>query len=170
LTAATAAGGRLNLTRETIEIQVLPQRLSAVLEGQASSNRRPTGEGGESSITISVPARLRRTGMESRLPIDPTTSARVKPDHSLHRVLAQAHRFRAMVMASRGKTIVEIAGEAGVAGSYFTRILRLSFLAPNVVKAILRNRHPITLTAKRLVNESRIPIAWDEHRGLLVAD
>lgn len=33
---------------------------------------------------------------------------------------------------------------------YFTRILRLSFLAPEILQAILRDRHPIELTAKRL--------------------
>ncbi len=34
-------------------------------------------------------------------------------------------------------------------------------------KAILRDRHPIELTAKRLANRTRLPIAWDEQRALL---
>lgn len=55
----------------------------------------------------------------------------------------------------------------GVGGSYFTRILRLSFLAPAIVKAILHDRHPIELTAKRLANQLRFPITWDEQRALL---
>jgi site-specific DNA recombinase len=59
-----------------------------------------------------------------------------------------------------------MAAEAGVGGSYFTRILCLSFLAPEVVKAILRDRHPIELTAKGLANEVRLPISWDEQRAL----
>jgi hypothetical protein len=46
-------------------------------------------------------------------------------------------------------------------------ILRLSFLAPEIVKAILRDRHPLELTAIRLANELRLPIAWDEQRALL---
>jgi site-specific DNA recombinase len=60
-----------------------------------------------------------------------------------------------------------MSGKAGVGGSYFTRILRLSFLAPEVVKAVLCDRHPIELTAKRLANEVRLPISWDEQRALL---
>jgi hypothetical protein len=47
------------------------------------------------------------------------------------------------------------------------RILRLSFLTPEVVKAILRDQHPIEFTIKRLANEVRLPIAWDEQRALL---
>ena len=51
--------------------------------------------------------------------------------------------------------------------TYFTRILRLGFLAPDVVKAILRDQHPIELTAKRLANEVRLPIAWEDQIALL---
>ena len=61
----------------------------------------------------------------------------------------------------------ELAVEAGVGGSYFTRILRLSFLAPDVVKTILRDRHPLELTAKKLAGDTRLPIAWQEQRARL---
>ncbi len=71
------------------------------------------------------------------------------------------------MLRNDGKTIAELAAEAGVGGSYLSRILRLSFLAPDVVKAILRDRHPIELTAKRLAYRTRLPIAWDEQRALL---
>ena len=93
--------------------------------------------------------------------------SRRKPDHSLYRVLAQAHQYNAMVMRNDGKTIAELAAGAGVGGSYFTQILRLSFLAPEIIKAILRDRHPIELTAKRLANEVRFPIAWEDQHALL---
>jgi hypothetical protein len=72
-----------------------------------------------------------------------------------------------MVMRNGGKTMRQLAADAGVGGSYFTRILRLSFLAPAVVNAILHDRHPIELTAKRLASQLRFPIAWDEQRALL---
>ena len=88
-------------------------------------------------------------------------------DHSLHRLLARAYRYNDMVMRSSGKTMGQLAAEAGVVRSYFTRILRLSFLAPDIVKMILRDRHPIELSAKRLANEIRLPIEWDEQRALL---
>ncbi len=83
---------------------------------------------------------------------------------------AQAHQYHAMVMRNGGNTMAELAAEAGVGGSYFTRILRLSFLAPDIVKAILRDRHPIELTAKRLANEVRLPLAWQDQHALLGTD
>jgi hypothetical protein len=165
---------RIDLMTETLEIRILPSRLLAILVDESDRRDRGPLEDSERgivrSMTLSVPARLRRTGMEIRLIINGSGSARRKPDHSLCRVLAQAHRYHGMVMRAGGKTIAELAAEAGVGGSYFTRILRLSFLAPEVVKAILHNRHPIDLNAKRLVNQTRIPIVWKEHRALLEAD
>jgi hypothetical protein len=61
----------------------------------------------------------------------------------------------------------QLAAGTGVVRSYFTPILRLSLLAPDIVSAILRDHHPIELTAKRLANEIRLPIARDKQRTLL---
>ncbi len=72
-----------------------------------------------------------------------------------------------MLMRGEDKTIGELGQDARVSGSYFTRVLRLSFLAPEILQAILRNRHPIDLSAKRLVNQTRLPVAWDAQRALL---
>jgi hypothetical protein len=44
---------------------------------------------------------------------------------------------------------------------------RARTLAPSVVKVILHDRHQVELTAKRLANQLRFPIAWDEQRALL---
>jgi site-specific DNA recombinase len=155
--------------RETLEIRILPLRLPEVLRGETGPRdleRMP--DANSPAITFTVPARLKRTGRETRLLIDGADgSSRRTLDYSLHRLLARAYRYNDMVMRSEGKTMTQLAAEAGVVRSYFTRILRLSFLAPEIVKAILRDRHPLELTAKRLANELRLPIAWDEQRALL---
>jgi hypothetical protein len=160
---------RIDLLRETLEIRILPVRLPTVLRdetGPRDPQRTPDAE--EPVITFTVPARLKRTGMETRLLIDGGGgNSRRNPDHSLHRLLARAYRYNNMVMRSDGKSMRQLAAEAGVVRSYFTRILRLSFLAPEIVKSILSDRHPIELTAKRLANEFRLPITWDEQRALL---
>jgi hypothetical protein len=65
---------------------------------------------------------------------------------------------------------LSVATEAGEGGSYFTRSLRLSFLALDIVKAILSDKHPIELSAKRLANEIRLPVVWHDQRALLQID
>ena len=55
----------------------------------------------------------------------------------------------------------------GVSLSYFTRLVRLSYLAPAITQAILEGRQPRDLTADQLLAHSRLPLAWQEQRTLL---
>jgi site-specific DNA recombinase len=160
---------RIDLRRETVDIRIRPGRLPAILRGEnGPRDLDQAPDANAPMLTFTVPARLKRTGMETRLLIDGAGGgARRQPDHSLHRILARAYRYNGMVMRSGGKTMRQLAADAGVGGSYFTRILRLSFLAPEVVKAVLRDRHPIELTAKHLANEVHLPMSWGEQRALL---
>jgi hypothetical protein len=48
---------------------------------------------------------------------------------------------------------------------YVRRILRLAYLAPDVVLAIAEGRHPPTLVLQRLL--APIPLAWAEQRQTL---
>jgi hypothetical protein len=47
----------------------------------------------------------------------------------------------------------------GVSSSYFTRLVRLSYLAPDITHAILDGRQPRDLTAEKLLEHSRLPLA-----------
>jgi len=161
---------RIDLLPETLGVQIRPAVLLSALtagDGQTWTQRM---ENDEHTVTLTIPARLRRIGKESRLLIDSADAARRAPDHSLYRLLAQAYRYNEMVMRGSGKTIAQLAAEAGVCGPYFSRVLRLSFLAPEVVKAVLRDRHPLELSAKQLSMRTRLPAAWDEQREALRVD
>ena len=63
--------------------------------------------------------------------------------------------------------LVEIAAEEGVVGSYVSRLIRLAFLAPDIVTAILNGRHSPQLTANRLMDDTRLPLDWRGQRELL---
>jgi len=54
-----------------------------------------------------------------------------------------------------------------VSRSYFTRLVRLSYLAPDITQAILDGRQPTDLTTDKLVTHSRLPLAWHAQRTLL---
>jgi hypothetical protein len=61
----------------------------------------------------------------------------------------------------------EIAAEVGISSSYVTRLLRLAFLAPDIVTAILNGRQSPQLTANRLMDNTRLPLDWFAQRKLL---
>jgi hypothetical protein len=50
--------------------------------------------------------------------------------------------------------------------SYATRLFRLT-LAPDILSAILSGQHPPELTARRLMDDTRLPLDWNEQRRSL---
>ena len=64
-------------------------------------------------------------------------------------------------------TLEDIAKSEGVVPSYATRLFRLTVLAPDIVSAILSGKHPPELTARRLMDDTRLPLDWNEQRRCL---
>jgi AraC-like DNA-binding protein len=120
-------------------------------------------------LMLSVPARLRRTGMETKLLVQGPSGAEPtrRQNRSLVRLIAQARQLHDMVMASNGKPIRELAAEAGLSPSYVTRVFRLSFLAPDLTKAILEGRQPREFSAIKLMRAGRLKSAWADQRRQL---
>jgi hypothetical protein len=54
-----------------------------------------------------------------------------------------------------------------VSRSYFTRLVRLSYLAPDITQAILDGHQPRDLTPEKLLKHSRLPLAWHDQRSAL---
>jgi site-specific DNA recombinase len=49
-----------------------------------------------------------------------------------------------------------------------TCLVRLTYLAPDIIEAILKGRHPVTLSARRLITTTKdIPLNWDAQRQWL---
>lgn len=47
------------------------------------------------------------------------------------------------------------------------RVLRLGFLAPDILTAIANGRQPVGLTATKLLRDTRLPLPWSEQRKML---
>src|SRR5215472_764760 len=65
----------------------------------------------------------------------------------LSKLLIRARRFNAALAGSDGVMFAALARRDGVSPSYFTRLVRLSYLAPDITQAILNGRQPRGLTA-----------------------
>jgi len=100
--------------------------------------------------------------MENKLLIEGMKGpANKKADRSLLRLIGQAHRFhKLMDAADHEGSMAEIAKTAGVSSSYFTRVLRVSFLSPEITKIILQGRQPPELTANRIMTGGKLPPSW----------
>jgi site-specific DNA recombinase len=120
---------------------------------------------GAQVVRVVIPARLKRTGKEMRFVIDGDTDGQV--DASLTRLLVRAHAIRDRLLRDGSLSVDEIARQEGLGPSYVTRLLRLTFLAPDIVSRILAGRHPPELSARKLMADTRLPLIWDEQRSLL---
>ena len=120
----------------------------------------------EQELRLNVPARLKRTGKEMKFVIegasDPTPA-----DTSLIRLLVRAHRIGKRLREAGSLTLDEIAREENISASYATRLMRLTFLAPDIVAAILVGKQPAELTANKLMADTRLPLDWRDQRMAL---
>ena len=61
-------------------------------------------------------------------------------------------------------TISEVAQAESLIPSYVTRLVRLTFLAPDITASILSGRHDPDLTVSRLMADTRFPLDWSDQR------
>ena len=117
------------------------------------------------SLQLTIPVHLKRAGMEMRMLVEGAAGA-AEPDPTLIKLILRAQQLRDRMMTER-LGVSELAASEGITGSYVTRIIRLGFLAPDIVTAILNGRQPVGLTANKLANDSRLPNNWAEQRQAL---
>jgi len=156
---------RIDVGADQIDIHLRPARLAALLDVAAT----PLSSATDNEIQIlSIPVRLRRSGRAIRMLIEGTDPfATAKPDARLVRLLIRARRFNATLLGGYGMPFAALAKREGVSPSYFTRLVRLSYLAPDITEAILDGRQPHDLTADKLLAHSRLPLGWHEQRTML---
>ncbi len=103
--------------------------------------------------------------MEKKLLIGAANKrSRTKADAGLLKLIARAHELQ-KIFTRGGRSISEMAQEADMSSSYFTRMLRISFLSPDITRAIFHGRQPSDLNAHKLMADTRAPIYWHEQRA-----
>ncbi|PCJ61092.1 MAG: resolvase [Rhodospirillaceae bacterium] len=122
------------------------------------------GSNTDDALILSTPARLKLCSGEMRLVIPPghVKETQPRPNATLIKALARAHAWKAKLLSGDTPSIRAIAKDEGVNERYVGHHLRLSFLAPDIVEAILDGYQPIDLDMKRLLKG--IPLIWGEQR------
>jgi len=160
----TVSIARIEVGTNRIDIHLRPTRLAMLLDIAAT----PLSSATDEIQILSLPIRLRRSARGTKMLIDAADPfARAKPDPRLIKLLIRARRFHATLVDSDGVPFTALAKRQGVSPSYFTRLVRLSYLAPDITQAILDGRQQRDLTADKLLAHSRLPLAWREQRRVL---
>lgn len=110
----------------------------------------PHGPDDPESVDFAANVRLRRSGAVLRLIDGSGAAVAATPSESLVRLIVQARRYWAALRVER-ITIGTLAAREGVTSSYATRVLRLAFLAPEIVENILAGKQPAGMTGLQLL-------------------
>ena len=119
-------------------------------------------------LLLSVPVTLVRRAREVKLTIPPEPGQqRTAPDPALIKLIAKGHAARKALCDGSGRSLRDIAQAQGHEPHYFSVLVKLGYLAPDIVTAILEGGQPPALTRQRLARIRDLPMAWHEQRRLL---
>ena len=113
-------------------------------------------------VTIHVPFRLVRRGGRKEMHLPEGAEQSRRTDNALVKALARAFRWKRMLESGKFDTIGDLARREDIAQSYVARLLQLTYLAPDIVDAILDGRKDRTLTAE--LTRQSLSADWEVQR------
>ena len=136
-------------------------------EGDFTSRRaEDDSDSTEAVVRLSLPAQLKRTGKEMKFVVHGDGDERTA-DPSLVRLIVRADRLARRLAENPGSTLEDVASQQNMGGPYAARLIRLNYLAPDIVAAILDGKQPVDLTANKLMADTRLPLDWRAQRAAL---
>jgi site-specific DNA recombinase len=150
---------RVDLSSSLVTITLNRQAFARHLELIPAEDQGP--------ITIDVPVRLQRRGVETKLIIENSQSKVRDINLELCNMVAQAHHWFDQLSSGEVATVREIATNERVNEHEITRVLHLAFLSPKIVGSIFNGRQGEEITVHRLRRLSSIPYDWTEQANLL---
>lgn len=118
-------------------------------------------------IQLRTEIQLKRCGYSMRLIItDQHKNMNFKDQHLIQHI-TKAYQWLNLLTSGKVISIKEIAKNEGVDTSHVTRMLNRAFLAPDIMRAILKGTQPSRFNLKFLKQFKTLPNNWNEQRILL---
>jgi hypothetical protein len=114
------------------------------------------------SIRVVIPLTLRkRNGRPTILPPeDAGLPGSQGQDPHVLRAIARAWKWRRQLEEGEASTLQDIAGKEGVSERFIGRMIRLAYLAPGVLEALVVKRRPPAISINEMVEVAKL--AWGE--------
>ena len=159
---------RISISASDLAVTLNVTNLQDVIRGKSVRSSLVANDGELASThTITTPMRLGHRGRETRLILHNSSTTQRPVDKSLLSCIARGYAWRHEIMSGKSRTAVEIAKREKVTPSFVSRLIDVSFLAPDILVAIAEGRSPVGLTANKLLNTRNIPLDWQSQRYVL---
>jgi site-specific DNA recombinase len=120
----------------------------------------------DKAIELAAQARITRTGRTLRLIQNDGFAAAVADRPQLARLIVRGRSWWARIRAGEA-SVSTIANEEGVSRSYVSRLVRLAFLAPDIVEAVTSGKLGPGVETGALLRPGAIDLSWDQQRARL---
>ena len=148
---------------ERVVALLKPRELATILLGDTCNlpeSRQP------GTIELRIDAKLRRAGKGIRLVVGGGVAE--KADGQMVALLRDAHATRDALMSGRDETIDAMAQRLGIKRDLLSAQMRLTYLAPDIVRALVLGRPAEGLTPAGLVALCKdLPHDWQHQRTVL---
>lgn len=156
---------RVKLNPNKIEVTLYQEQvtelLNAIYENREMRQLKPEELKQESTYT--EPYHIGTIANGEKIIVGQFVEPKKRPNTELIKILNQSYTWHQDILD--GKTTQEIANREKVCVQYVRRILNLSFLSPNIVRAILNGTQPTDCTLKKLLS-IRTP-DWREQEDII---
>ena len=142
---------RVDLSREAIKLS-LGVRFSAADICESGGRDRIF-------LTRIFRVQMKRRGVEMRMVLAGDCRA-VRFDRPLVKAVARARRWSQQLLSGQVPSVHAIARQERIAPRYVRDLLRLAFLSPRIVEAIVEGRQPPELTVIGLTRRIEFPLLW----------
>ena len=151
---------RVELRADGIQLSFnLPIETSGRLAGHGPTHLK---------LTRLIPLQMRKRGIEMKFVINNNSKSSPQTDPALLKMIARAHCWFEDLISGRSPSMVEIGKREKVGKRYVSRIIRLAFLAPDIVGQIASGCQPPELTAESLLKDRRqLPQSWESQHRML---
>jgi DNA invertase Pin-like site-specific DNA recombinase len=144
----------------------VPEQRRALLENDVRVQLRSTEIivrfGKDADDQVHIPATLGRRGNELKLVLNGGDVTQANVDPALLKLISHAVLAQQAALTGKQDPIV-----SHYSKRHLWQLLRVSWLAPNIIAAITEGRQPPTLTGRRLLRAADLPLSWGEQRRFL---
>lgn len=124
---------------------------------------------------VHIPLNLKRTSGRKRIISQAESDSLARENNhciayrnAMLIAIARGFRWRKLLDEGRYMSIRHMADDLGVVAPYMSRLIRLTFLAPDIIEAIVDGCEPDGMSIERL--RQPMPLLWGDQKGLLWKD
>jgi hypothetical protein len=150
-------------------VRVHPDRLEVDCDAAAVAGAlgAKPGASSDSTLNFACDVRLQRSGRAVRLVQTNGALLDTLPSASLLKLVVKARRWWRVLQAGESD-ITRLAAVEGVTPSYLTRVVRLAFLSPAMVEAVLAGSLRAEVDGEMLTATGAMQPCWREQARLLL--